>query len=319
MAVLVGIDEAGYGPLLGPLVVSSCAFSVPDEMVAADLWDLLKRSVSRHKRPLGGRLLITDSKKAYTGAAGIRHLRRATLAMLRCLGVEAATLGRLLTCLCPDALERLAAYAWHGGIDTVELGADAADIAIAAKVFADDLARHGMRAAGLRSCCLDVAYYNRMVDNVRNKAEVLFSQTCTLIQAALEAAGEQMLQVVIDRQGGRVHYRRTLLRMFPQMELTILKETPRTSSYELRDNRRRMRLHFAVGADDGYLPVSLASMCSKYLRETLMGCLNRYFSQFGADIKPTAGYWEDGLRFVNDLKTHLPHVAYDPNQLIRSR
>jgi len=316
---LVGIDEAGYGPLLGPLVVSSCAFSMPDEMVADDLWDLLKKSVSKHKRALGGRLLITDSKKAYTSSSGVKHLRRATLTLLRCLGADVSTIGRLLAALCPDAVERLAGYAWHSGIDTAELGADADDVAIAAKVFADDLARHGMRAVGLRSRCLDVAYYNRMVDNVRNKAEVLFSQTCTLIQSALDTSGDDLLQVLIDRQGGRVHYRRTLLRMFPRMELTILKESPRTSSYELRDSRRRMRLHFAVGADEGYLPVSLASMCSKYLRETLMACLNRYFSQFGADIRPTAGYWEDGLRFVNDLKAHLPHVAYDPDQLIRSR
>ena len=34
-------------------------------------------------------------------------------------------------------------------------------------------------------------------------------------------------------------------------------------------------------------------------------------------IEPTAGYWEDGQRFVADLKTHLPNMKYDKYQMIR--
>lgn len=71
MAVLVGIDEAGYGPLLGPLVVSSAAFSMPEELLKADHWKVLSRAVGREKKGLAGRLVITDSKKAYSRAAGV--------------------------------------------------------------------------------------------------------------------------------------------------------------------------------------------------------------------------------------------------------
>ena len=80
-----------------------------------------------------------------------------------------------------------------------------------------------------------------------------------------------------------------------------------------------MRLHFVVGADKQFLPVSLASMVSKYLRELLIGSINRYFVGLAADLKPTAGYWQDGLRFIEDIKTGIPDVQFDNEQLIRSR
>ena len=64
MAILVGIDEAGFGPILGPLVVSSSTFSLPRQLLASDLWQVLRRSVGNRRKRLAGRLLIADSKKA---------------------------------------------------------------------------------------------------------------------------------------------------------------------------------------------------------------------------------------------------------------
>jgi len=319
MVVLVGIDEAGFGPILGPLVVSSSSFSLPHQLLTSDLWQVLRKSVAFRRRGLAGRLLIADSKKAYSRSLGIRHLERTVLASLRCLGAEPATLAELLAILCPSCLERLSDYPWYKDAGGYRFSADAADETIASAVLADDLSANGMELLQLSSRCLDVAYYNKMVGSVKNKASVLFTATARLIQQAFSNFADDDLQIVVDRQGGRIRYRRILQRMFEDMELSILRESPALSSYELRAGGKRMRLHFTVGADERFLPVSLASMVSKYLRELLIGSINRYFAGFGADLRPTAGYWKDGLRFIEDLKTNLPHVQVDNNQLIRCR
>ena len=319
MVVLVGIDEAGFGPILGPLVVSSSTFSLPHHLLTSDLWRILRKSVGNKRKRLTGRLLITDSKRAHSKSLGIKHLERTVLACLKCIGKEPTTLTELISILCPNCLERLSDYPWYRDAASQPILADDADKAIASAVLADDMASNGIELLELRSCCLDVAYYNRMVGSVRNKASVLFTATSRLIKNAFDNFAGDDLQVIVDRQGGRVHYRRILQRMFADMELKILHESPATSSYELQANGKQMRLHFVVEADERFLPVSLASMLSKYLRELLVGSMNRYFVGFHPNLRPTAGYWKDGLRFIKDLKENIPHVEYDSNQLIRCR
>lgn len=319
MAILAGIDEAGFGPLLGPLMVSCTAFRVDEGLLETDLWETLRRSVGTTRKRLAGRLLICDSKKAYHRADGLGHLERTVLAALQCLGKGPIDVTELLMVLCPDCLPRLAAYPWYEGMQARRLAAGRADTRIAAKVFADDLQSHGATLMHLRSRCLDVGHYNRMVDEVKNKSQVLYITTTQLIEELLGVSAEQEVHILIDRQGGRAHYREHLLRSFADMDLRILEEGPQRSAYELTGRSRTLRLTFAVAADARYLPVALASMVSKYVRELLMQCINGYFSGMDPELKPTAGYWKDGLRFLDELRTRCPHVEIDDRRLVRSR
>jgi ribonuclease HII len=299
-------------------VVSCSAFSVPSELLGADLWQTFTRSVGQTRKHLGGRLLIADSKKAYNREEGIGPLERTVLAVLQSLKKEPAHLTELLTSLCPECLPRLLEYPWYQKM-TQRLTGGPADGKIAAQVFADDLQTHGAKLVHLRSCCLDVAYFNTMVQRVKNKAQVLFITVTQLIQNLLNEFSDDTIHIQVDRQGGRAHYRDHLLRSFAGVELRIVEEGPESSIYELRAGGRLVRLSFEVKADDLYLPVSLASMVSKYLRELLMDCMNEYFVGMSASLKPTAGYWQDGQRFVEELRRHLPQVEIDNHKLIRCR
>ncbi len=76
MAWLVGIDEAGYGPNLGPLVMTAVACRLPD--ADADLWHLLGDGVRRHGERDDGRLLVADSKLVYSASRGLAISKKAS-------------------------------------------------------------------------------------------------------------------------------------------------------------------------------------------------------------------------------------------------
>ncbi|MCK5175758.1 MAG: hypothetical protein KAR47_20350, partial [Planctomycetes bacterium] len=86
MAILVGIDEAGYGPILGPLVVASSIFLIK-ENPEENMWNRLQNSVGKHKRGLSNRLLVTDSKKAWSRTAKCNHLERTIKGFINQLGI----------------------------------------------------------------------------------------------------------------------------------------------------------------------------------------------------------------------------------------
>lgn len=319
MALVVGIDEAGYGPLLGPLILASSQFQVPDSLDPSQFWAILHASVSHQKRRLAGRLLITDSKKAYTRGQGLGHLERTTLAVLQALGLKPQNLHDLLLGLCPESVPHIVSYAWYQDLQGVTLPAEDPDKAVAASAWRRDLERQQITPGPIRVACLDVGRYNHLVEAVRNKSNVLFSAACGLIQKALAQAAESNFKIVVDRQGGRVHYREPLLRMFPQMALSILSEDERCSRYRMESAHQRVELIFKIKADRDYLPVSLASMVAKYVRELLVDCINRHFQGYCPELKPTAGYWQDGQRFIRDLKALCPQVPLEHKRLVRCR
>jgi hypothetical protein len=230
--ILIGIDEAGYGPILGPLVVSAAAFEVPTSSVEACLWETLKASISPTRSSRKSRIPILDSKKLFCRSQGLAKLERSVLAVLTAWRGLPPTLRGLLGLLCPDLPLKLQDYPWYEVADPpLPREADAGGIRLAASLLRRDLDSHSIGLAGLWSEVLPERHYNRLVNTTQNKAVVLSGLTLRLMQRVADAHPDRELRFAIDKQGAREVYGPLLLRAFEDKRLKVLDERPEHTAY----------------------------------------------------------------------------------------
>ena len=65
-----------------------------------------------------------------------------------------------------------------------------------------------------------------------------------------------------------------------------------------------MEFRFQTKAEE-HLPVAVASMVSKYVREVVMLEFNAWWKQLIPELKPTKGYPVDAARFLKDIEDEL--------------
>ena len=318
MAILVGIDEAGYGPLLGPLVVSASVFEVTDDLLETCLWQALRGSVAKTRQQSRGRVVINDSKKLHDGTGRYQTLQRGVLAWLTAADAPApARLADLLARLGADCSGELRDYPWYGPTaGDWPLRYDGGDVATAAAALKSDLHRREIRKTALWSRPVMVGRFNQLASATQNKAAVLFFFVSQLIDQTCTQWPSENLHILVDKQSGRSHYREHLQRLLPEMSLKIVNEDNGLSRYRLTGPGRTVDISFVQGGDNKYLPIALASMASKYLRELFMEMLNAYFGRHCPQLKPTAGYYQDGRRFLKDLDAHNLNGHLAPQHLL---
>lgn len=313
MAVVAGIDEAGYGPRLGPLVISAAAFEVPDQAADQCLWTRLDAVVTRSRRDRA-RIAVDDSKRLFSQATGVRHIERTALAFAAAAGQEATTFQGLLTGLAEGA-DGLAAYPWYEGADCpVPLAADAGQVGPDARRLQETPAA---RFLGVRSIPVLVGEYNRLVDQVGTKSATLFLKNAQLLTELWRDWGDRGLIVHVDKHGGRNAYGLLLHQTFFGARIATLAEGRDHSLYDVRDGRRRMTIGFYMNGDARHLPIALASIYSKYLRELFMHHFNAFWTARLPGLKPTAGYAADANRFLADTQEARQRLAIDERLLIR--
>jgi hypothetical protein len=196
MTWIVGIDEAGYGPNLGPLVMSAVSCRVPDDLGEADLWDVLRPAVRRHTDDDDGRLLVDDSKLVYTNGLGSLEI-----GVLAALGLRANNLAAYLDSLCPDSHPALRGECWYTGQTTLPVAADPAASAMLACRLADC---GPLSWAPARSVVVCAQHFNGLVDRWGSKGAVLGHCLGDLLQAILATDGDEPILLTIDKHRAEI-------------------------------------------------------------------------------------------------------------------
>jgi hypothetical protein len=80
-----------------------------------------------------------------------------------------------------------------------------------------------------------------------------------------------------------------------------------------------MRVIFRVRCEETHLPVALASMFAKYVRELFMLRFRAYWQKLAPKIRPTYGYLPDGNRFVEEIEPLLSRLGIKRESMVRSR
>jgi hypothetical protein len=309
MTLVIGTDEAGYGPNLGPLVIAATAWRIDAEPDAVET--RLATAIESAATGLWG-----DSKKIYRAGAGLEALERGVLVgmALASRGLTPSSWAALMEALgetsCTDlpenpALERLT-------IPRHQHAPSCTDRSIA---IGEALAAFGIRLEAMRTRIIQPAAFNAMLDRGLNKSDILSQATLDLASslATRAAPGEPRL-VWCDRHGGRRRYAPLVTRAFDLSLVRPLEETAGRSAYELPPGGR---IEFTVGGESR-IPVALASMTAKYLRELSMAAFNTEWCERASGLEPTAGYPADALRWRRDAAAAI-EAAGIPSDMIWRR
>ena len=323
--IIAGIDEAGYGPMLGPLVVSVSVFRVPDG-TGASLWEALSPLVVR--KPLEGCIAVNDSKKIYKRNKGLQSLEEGLLPFLAAKhGKTPRDLRALLNQVArrdkASADSYLDDYPWYRD-QNLKLPVDSFSGLIdkRGKQLLARMEEAGVEFLGLAAIPVEVAEFNQGISQLDNKAKVSFKAVGSLLKRVWRQFPAEQVDVMIDRQGGRTRYSRLLFNSISPKGIQIDEENQELSSYRLSRGRKsapEFRVSFAKGSEEKNLCVALASMLAKYLRELHMLVFNQYWRGYEEKLKPTAGYVLDARRFLEDTVDLRSRLETDPELLIRCR
>ena len=323
--LLIGVDEAGYGPLLGPLCIGASAFRLRGPALAGHRLP----AAPGLQRPLAG--LIVPPGEARRGGGPLpvpvgdsKHVMRrfGLQGLARGVGALSSALDRAPPADLADLLFRysdrlpadfahrpwyaqlekapLPRYPWTGPLD-------------------ERFTTRGVEPVDLRVLPVDAGELNEAFDEVGNKARVLGLFSAALVSQLLDRHDDRDVVIVMDRHGGRKDYREYLESWFPFGSVEFIERTDHEVRYRVEFGGRTLRFHFVTKGDERHLAIGWASMAAKLTRELFMTCLNAWFHERQPALRPTAGYVQDGRRFLDDVEQLIEREAILRQALVRSR
>ncbi len=355
MGILIGMDEAGYGPNLGPLVVAATAWHVDQPLselasasgrtptrptrptklassattnpVELDLYHPLRVAVSRTASET--HLSIADSKTLYKPGHGLRQLERGVHAVLTALDRQANCWSEAVDLLAADPNGVHQSLCWHNGFNCrLPVDAPSDELLPLSQRFTSACNDTGIRPLIIRARLVFPAEFNELTDRFGSKGAALSHISIALLREVIDSTLEKFLTsnlqpptsyyVLCDKHGARNRYTALLQHHFPDHWIEPICEGHTESCYEWGPPKLRTHVAFRMQGEK-FLPTALASMTAKYLRELSMRAFNEFWCARIPGLRPTAGYPGDAPRFKQTIASLQRELGVDDHSLWRNR
>lgn len=313
MGRIIGIDEAGYGPNLGPLVVSATVWEVPGAPHEPDLWRALAGVLA--PSPQSDRLHVGDSKAVFTPARGIAALERAVLAAADVAGCRIETFRALCATLAPRSDASATEEPWLAGAD-LALPAESHEPSPAcwAQRWRCCGEACGVHLRAVRSDIVPPSRFNQLTRTCGNKAAALSHISLKLLRSVWDPDDEEPAAIIADKHGGRNRYDEFLCDIVGDRLVFRREESRNRSRYRVGNADICFQMR-----GEAHLPVALASMVSKYVRELWMRLFNRFWQEHVPGLRATQGYPLDARRFKADIADAQARLGIADDVLWRER
>jgi hypothetical protein len=314
----IGIDEAGYGPTLGPLVMTSSSFRFSKPQ---NLWEALSPAVRKARTGPIHSIWVQDSKLVKKVKNGLEQLEIGVLSFFLTRASFPASFGELLEG-CDVDLRRYDNLPWYEGLleKKMPMFAWKGDLIDKSRRLEGALKKAEIEFRGFVSHPVNAREFNNGIKRTNNKATLHLENLEHLVSAVLhrESKDEDM-SFICDKLGGRDKYSRVLGELFPGRVISIHLEGAQQSHYSIKDGARKIELRFMQKADSKSMSVALSSMVCKYVREVFVKAMNQHFVSQKPDLKVTAGYPKDARRYLDDIQDLLRSLEVPTEWLIRGR
>lgn len=272
----IGIDEAGYGPTLGPLCVAAIASPTPPHEISR-LWQ--------------------------EAACGIRDSKR--LHRSQHIGpLESVALGIITWATGYSPANALELFALMG--ETPDHRADAPWCCNATD-YPLPLAQEPIKSlpasvvpGGLHGRILHPWHLNTQREQGINRLRSEWLAIRELLDAPWDA-GDAARTYACDRLGGRTHYQHDLQEWKPQWNCQAVAEEQGNCYRLLGPSALAYELGFWVKGEDRHPLIAAASIVAKYTREVHMHLFNDWWCKQMRWLKPTAGYPQDAKRWLHQI------------------
>lgn len=315
MGIVIGMDEAGYGPNLGPLVVTVTVWEVPGAPRKTRFWDEFAGIVEQHPPEENSHVQIADSKVVHQAAKGVGALEAGVLCALDLCG-------QLPESLC-DLWSRIGRFPpnseetepWFMDCDLKLPHAVPLDgVRELAARWSERCRDSGVTLKEIRSDVVLTRRFNRLTKSHDSKGIALSRISMQLLGEVWKADGREPTLILADKHGGRNRYDELLAEIVDGCFIVRQEEGMDLSRYRVG----KTEVRFQTRAEE-HLPVALASMVSKYVREVAMILFNNFWRTHLPELQPTKGYPGDARRFKDQISEAQARLQIAEEDLWRER